>query len=330
MDPITQGALGAAWAQPAANGSRIRSATIVGCLSAMTPDLDLFIRSGRDPLLAIEFHRHFTHSLVFIPLGALICAALLYPFFKRDLSFPNCYGFSLLGFASHGILDAFTSYGTLLFWPFSDQRIAWDLISVVDPLFTIPLIVLVWLGARRRRREFGLVALAWCVCYLSFGYLQHQRAKGAAFELAASRGHAPAVVETKPSFANLFLWKTVYLHEERYYVDAVRVALGTTEYAGETRLALNLKRDFPWLEPASAQARDIERFRRFADDYLAVDSANPNLIVDLRYSLVPNRGSGLWGIELDAGASTEAHASYVTMRNRSFAEGRELLRMLFR
>jgi len=302
----------------------------MGGLSAMTPDLDLFIRSGTDPLLAIEYHRHFTHSLVFIPIGALICAALLYPLFKRQIAFGAAYGFCLLGFASHALLDAFTSYGTLLLWPFSHERIAWDLISVIDPLFTVPLIAMVFLGARRRRPVFAMLGIGWCVCYLGIGYFQHQRAGVAAGDLAASRGHTPALIETKPSLANLLLWKTIYVYQGQYYLDAVRVGTHVRVFDGEVRPVLDVQRDFPWLDDSSQQARDIERFRQFADGYLSLDSANPDLIVDLRYSLVPNRGSGLWGIELDADAAPDAHAAYVTMRNRSFAEGRELLRMLFR
>ena len=330
MDPISQAALGAAWAQPAARASRIPAATVIGCVSAMTPDLDLFIRSGTDPLLAIEIHRQFTHSLAFIPLGALICALLLHPLFKRQIEFRACYVFSLLGFASHGLLDACTSYGTQLLWPFSTERVAWDLISVMDPLFTIPLIGFVLLGARKGRSLFAMIGIAWCVLYIGLGYSQNQRAGLAAANLAATRGHAPESIATKPSFGNLLLWKSIYAYEGRYYIDAVRVGLRTSILEGEERLILDLERDFPWLASDSQQWRDVERFRNFADDYLAVDPSDPKLIVDLRYSLVPNRGEGFWGIELDAGASADAHAAYVTMRRRSIADGKELLRMLFR
>ena len=43
-----------------------------------------------------------------------------------------------MGYATHGLLDSCTSYGTQLFWPFSDVRVAWDTMSIVDPLFTVP------------------------------------------------------------------------------------------------------------------------------------------------------------------------------------------------
>jgi len=329
MDPVSQAALGAAWAKPAAKGETVRAAAAVGAVAGLAPDLDLLIRSGSDPLLALEFHRHFTHALAFVPVGALIVSLVLWPFVRRRLRFASCYAFSALGFASHGILDACTSYGTRLFWPFSDARIAFDLVSVVDPLVTIPLVVLVIYGVVRREPKLGLIGIGWCVGYLGLGLVQHERAAGAAAALAASRGHLPEAIEIKPAFGTNLLWKSFYEHDGRYYVDAVRVGLAAETLEGESLAKLELARDFPWLEPGTAQWRDVERFARFAQGYLAVDQSDASRIIDLRYSLVPNRGDGLWGLELDPVLPADAHAAYVTMRMRSAAEGRELLRMIF-
>jgi inner membrane protein len=321
--------LGAAWAQPAAKTSKVLPATLIGGISGMTPDLDLLIRSNSDPLLAIEFHRHFTHSLFFVPFGALICALSLYPIFKSALTFGHCYLFSVLGFASHGLLDACTSYGTLLLWPFSNNRIAWDLISVVDPLFTLPLIACVAVGALKARPVFALIGVGWCLAYLALGFLLHERAETAVRELASSRGHAPTAVAAKPSFGNLLVWKTLYAHDDRFFIDAVRVGISAKSFAGEQRRIPDIERDFPWLTADTQQARDIERFSWFTDGYLGVDPEKSNRLVDLRYSLVPNSANGFWGIELNPGADGDAHAAYVTMRFRSAEEGRQLLRMLF-
>lgn len=330
MDPFSQGVLGAACALPAARRPTLVAAGWVGGLSAMTPDLDLLIRSGSDPLLAIEFHRHFTHSLAFAPFGALLCTLLLYPLFKRLLSFRACYGFSLLGFASHGLLDACTAYGTLWLWPFSDSRIAWDLISVVDPLFTLPLFFCVVAGAFMRRPILAVTGIAWGIAYVGMGYVQHERAVAASKTLAVERGHTPAMIAAMPSFGNLLLWKTIYADDGQFFVDAVRASWGIKTFTGVDRPILDIARDFPWLDSASQQARDVERFRRFADGYIAVDPDRSNRIVDLRYSLVPNSANAFWGIEMDAQAARDQHVAYVTMRNRTTAEGRELLKMLFR
>jgi inner membrane protein len=330
VDPFSQGVLGAAWAQPAADRSKILAASLVGGASAMTPDLDLLIRSGTDPLLAVEFHRHFTHSLAFAPFGALLCALLLYPLFKATLGFRACYGFSLLGFLSHGLLDACTGYGTLWLWPMSHSRIAWDLISVIDPLFTLPLFGFVVAAAMRRRPVWAVAGILWCLCYIGLGYVQHERAVSAASALAADRGHAPVSIDAKPSLGNLLLWKTIYADSGRFFVDAVRVGVWVETFTGGERLILDLARDLPWLDSASQQATDVERFRWFADGYVALDPDRSNRIVDLRYSLVPNSMDAFWGIDLDPLSSPDDHVAYVTMRTRTMTEGRELLSMLFR
>lgn len=329
MDPVTHGALGAAWAQPAARESSFAPAALIGGASSLAPDLDFLIRSASDPLLAIEFHRHFTHALAFVPVGALLCAVVLYPLCGRRLGARAVYGFSLLGYASHGLLDTCTGYGTLLLWPFSDERIAWDLVSVVDPLVTIPLIALVMLGIVKRRARFAVIGIGWVLAYLCLGYIQSQRAAAVVDALAAARGHLPEAVGVKPTLGNVVLFRTLYVYGGRYYIDAVRVGLRSRVFEGVVRQTVDIERDFPWLSPDSQQWRDIERFRRFAEGYVALDPDAANRIIDLRYSLVPNRSDGFWGIELDPLASPDVHAAYVTMRARSTEEGMDLLRMLF-
>ena len=70
MDPISQGSLGATLAQTVAGREKIKAATLLGCFGGLAPDLDIFIQSPSDPLLFLEFHRQFTHSLFFIPFGS--------------------------------------------------------------------------------------------------------------------------------------------------------------------------------------------------------------------------------------------------------------------
>ena len=115
MDPISQGTVGAAFAQSTANKSNIIKIGIIGFLAGLAPDLDILIRSENDPILFLEYHRQFSHSLFFIPLGSLIVAILIFPLFKKSMSLKTIYVASFLGYASHGLLDACTSYGTLLF-----------------------------------------------------------------------------------------------------------------------------------------------------------------------------------------------------------------------
>ena len=328
MDPLSQATLGAAAAQSVINRADVARIGLIGALAGMAPDMDVLIQSSTDPLLQLEYHRQFTHSLVFIPIGALVCAITFWPFVRHHMSFKAVWLTSLAGYATHGLLDACTTYGTLLLWPFSDARIAWNTISVVDPLFTLPLLGLVIAAGVKKSQLIGRLGMAWVAFYLSIGVIQEERAMAAGEALAAQRGHAAAVVSAKPSFGNLLLWKTVYEYDEQFWVDAVRAGSSITIIEGDHIKRLNLTVAFPWLDPESQQARDVERFRWFSNDYLAVDRNDPLLVVDMRYSHLPNEIKGLWGIRLDPDAPTDEHVTWTARRSADSERFEQLWAML--
>ena len=329
MDPVSQGVVGAAAAQAFARPRQVAAAGLLGAFAGMAPDLDVLIRSSVDPLLFLEFHRQFTHSLVFIPLGAALCAAVLFPLVRRRCRAREAYLYCLLGFATHGLLDACTSYGTQLYWPFSDYRVAWSNISIVDPLFTLPMLVLVGLAARRGRVALARAACVWVALYLVVGLVQRDRAEAAGRAIARARDHAPVSVEAKPAFASLFLWKTIYEHAGRYYVDAVRVGGAPIHFPGQSTAKLVLARDLPWLAPGTQQARDVERFRWFSQDHLALDPGDPFEVIDIRYSMLPDRIDPLWGIRLDPAAPDDAFSRFVTQRRIGRGDRERMLEMMF-
>lgn len=330
MDPVTQGLLGASVPQAISNKKHLVAATVFGALSGMAPDIDSLIRSDTDPLLYLQYHRQFTHSLIFIPVGSLVCALLFYFTLARrwQISFGLTYLFCLLGYATHGLLDACTSFGTQLLWPFSDERFAWNTISIVDPLFSLPLLALVFTALYRRSPGYAQLALCWVVAYQSLGIIQHQRAAAAGAELAAQRGHTPLRLEVKPSFANLLLWKVIYEIDTGYYTDAVRAAPTLSVYRGSFVPRLEMARDLPWLDLASQQARDIERFAGFSGGYLSLDPDNPRRVIDMRYSLVPNEATGMWSIWLDPDASSDRYVILKQDRDTTGPRRETFTRML--
>ncbi|MDV7340919.1 metal-dependent hydrolase [Terasakiella sp. A23] len=331
MDPVTQGVIGAVVPQATRSKKHLFLAALFGWIAGMTPDLDTFIRSDHDPLLYLEYHRQFTHSLIFVPVGGLICGSLLYLFLGKrwGLSFKQSLLFCTLGYATHGLLDAATSYGTMLFWPFSDLRVAWSFISIIDPLFTLPILILVILAAWKDHVRYSQIALGWMVLYLSFGALQNFRATQAGLNLITQRDHEARIIDAKPSFGNLMVWKVIYREGDTYHVDAVRTGWNTTIFEGTTIKALDIDRDFPWLDKSSTQAKDIERFRWFSKGFIAKDPIHENRIIDLRYSIVPNEINALWSIKLSKEANHEDHARFITHRRAGPAERKILLDMIF-
>ena len=328
MDPLSQGVLGGSASLSISNRSHIIIAICCGVLAGMAPDLDAFIRSDQDPLLYLEYHRQFTHSLIFIPFGALICALLFRISFARRLQFKRVYLYCFVGYATHGLLDSCTTYGTQLFWPFSNTRVAWHTISIIDPVFTIPLVLLVFLGAVKKSKHLGRIALCWALSYLLFGAWQGQRAQTFGEELARSRGHSSDSVEAKPSFANTLVWKIIYEADGYYYVDAVRLGWQAKLYPGRTIPKLDLQTDLPWLDLSSQQARDVERFRWFSNDHLALSTEQANFIIDMRYSMLPNQVTGMWGIKLFPYKTPNEHVEFIWNRRATQKDTAALLNMI--
>jgi inner membrane protein len=317
LDPLTQGLLGGALALSAANKKESRLATAIGFTAALPADADILIGASNDPLLNIEFHRHFTHSLIFIPIGALIIASILWLLLRKRIGFKSIYFYALLGYATSGLLDACTSYGTHLLWPFSDERIAWSIIAVIDPVFTLVLLIALILGFKYYTPGSARVGLALAGIYLLLGLLQHQNALEFARELAAQRGHDAQRILVKPTLANLILWRSVYQSGDVFYVDAIRVGPGSNRfYTGGSARMFVPERDLPNLPQDSVLARDIERFYRLSNDFVAPDPGRDNVLIDIRYSMLPTSVTPMWGIDINLASPTE-HAKFRVYRDRS-------------
>lgn len=312
MDPITHALLGACTAQAVLdapkrnfvdrlvpNPSR-RHLWLVGALGGLLPDLDVLIRSGNDPLLAIEFHRHFTHALAFIPLGGLL-AALPWLLFRSQRSrWQVLWLAGILGYATHGLLDACTNYGTHLLWPFSDERTAWHWITTVGPLLTLILLIGLVVSVRRRARGVALGTVLLGVTYVGAAAVQQERAFEVQREIAAARGHEIARGEIFPTVGNPFVWRSLYEAGGVLYTDRVRVMKETQWKAGHAiqLLALNSlsaeKQKHPRINA------DFERFRYFSAGWIARANSDPSIIGDARYSLSTERFEPIWGVRFHA------------------------------
>ncbi len=318
MDILTQALLGGVVAQAASRKSEIKVATGVGCGAALLADLDTLIRASSDPLLNIEFHRYFTHSLLFIPLGGLLAALLVWPFLQQRLSFKRLLFYTLLGYATHGLLDAATSYGTHLLWPFSDLRTAWGIIAIIDPIFSGILLLAMVVGLRRGTAPSSRLGLVLAASYLMLGVWQNDSASQVTLRLAEQRGHQIERMLVKPTLANLLLWRSIYESNGIFYVDAIRLGIFADNriYSGGQAKRFVLNRDIPRLEQTSVLRHDIERFLYFSDDYVIADPDRENVLIDIRYSMLANGLKPIWGIDMSVASSTQ-HAQFVNYRDRS-------------
>ena len=161
------------------------------------------------------------------------------------------------------------------------------------------------------------------------GVCLHNVAINVGKEIAEQRGQIVTRIKAKPSFGNLILWKTIYETDDRFYVDATNL-LFSKIISGESIKKLNLKKDFPWLKEESQQYKDVERFKWFSNDFLAVNPNNKNQIVDIRYSGIPNEIGGLWGIQLNPNKHNHEHVEFKSMRSASIERFKVLRDMILK
>lgn len=298
MDPLTQGLLGAAAAHVVSGRRLGRRALLIGAVGGVLPDADVFIRSAADPLLAVEVHRQFTHALAFIPFGGFIAALPWLVRKSNRAAWKTIAGAAIAGYATHGLLDACTTYGTQLFWPFSDARVAWDTISVIDPIFTLMLLAGTIVAAIRRSPRSAAVALALCLAYLAAGAVQRGRASRVQERLAATREHPIVRGKVFPTIGNNLVWRSLYRSGDTLYVDRIRVPwFGEAHFSPGTSVR---SVDEDGLDPAERSVprivADFRRFRWFSDGWLARDANDPSVIGDVRYSMRTDAFDAIWGI----------------------------------
>lgn len=328
MDIVTHGILGALSAMAVSKNRHLRQASVCGLVAGLLPDADVFIRSATDPLLTLQYHRHFTHSLLFAPLGAMLASLFLWLVFRKQLRWRQVYGFALVGYLSAILLDVGTSYGSHLFWPFIDSAVELSIIAVADPLFSV--VLLLGLGASLYWRVCRPVRMALMLAgvYLALGAVQHWRVEGVALQLAQQRGIEPERILVKPTMGNILLWRAMTVTEQTVLSDGVRVGLfaPTKIYMGdETPLVRPL--DWQSLPSDSPAYGQLQRFYHLANQLVVKHPSHKTLYGDARYAMLPTSNAPLWGIVINPEKPFEP-VRFVTRRELTPEKRQQFVDML--
>lgn len=173
MDPITHGLSGAVLARTGFRNKYGIATTWIFIVSAMLPDID-WVYSLAGEFAYLKHHRGFTHSLIGGAALAFVNSLIFYHFssLKR---YWLIFRFSLAGIYIHIFLDLITSYGTQIFWPFTDHRYSLDTIFIIDLILTGILLLPLIIGAIRKEREwfYARVSLVLLTCYIAFAGINH-------------------------------------------------------------------------------------------------------------------------------------------------------------
>ena len=294
MDSLTQIVLGAACGELVL-GKRIgNKALLFGAIGGTIPDLDVFIGGWLygNEIDAMAFHRGFMHSILFAFLGSFFFGWITFKLYNKGkrvetTTLKNWIWLYFLAIFTHPILDSFTPYGTQLFLPFSNYRVAFNNISVVDPLYTLPflvcLIVAMFYNRKRTRRATWVKA----GIYISSAYMLFTLGNKIYVDTVFKDSFDKAGVtysrySTQPTIFNNVLWYGVAETEKEYKVGFY--SLFDKKRSVDTILTIPKNRKL-----LDVNHPDIKTLIWFSNGYynLAPMDASKNIqYLDLRYPLL--------------------------------------------
>lgn len=224
MDSLTQIALGAAVGEAVAGKKAGNKAVLWGAIAGTIPDLDVVAGKFMTTVDALVFHRGMTHSILFALIISPLLGYLIKQIYKNDqVSWKRWTLLVFLGLTTHALLDCFTTWGTQLFWPFTDYRVAWKSIFVIDPLYTLPLLIcMVWIlflnKNSQKRRKLIIIGLTVSSSYLLLTLAVKHHINNI-FDNSFQRNQmAMTRFDTKPTPLNIILWNVTAEEKEGYYI----------------------------------------------------------------------------------------------------------------
>ncbi|MBT8271532.1 MAG: metal-dependent hydrolase [Bacteroidia bacterium] len=294
MDSITQIVLGAACGEIAMGKKIGNKAMLFGAIGGTIPDMDVFV--GRwlfsNEIDINAFHRGFMHSIVFAILAAIIlgwAVHRLYDKGKRQNSTTvrDWHWLFFLSIFTHPLLDSFTPYGTQLFLPFTNYRVAFNTISVVDPLYTVPfLLCLITAMFFRRntkwRKAFVRTGLFLSSFYLTLTIINKLYIDSVFKQTLKDKGIAYDRYQCQPSILNNILWYGIAESEDGFHTAYYSLFDREEKFSNWHLLPKNHE-----LLPVEHQ--DIKTLRWFSKDFFNLYPAQEAGMFqynDLRYPLL--------------------------------------------
>ena len=230
MDTLTHALSGALLARATWNpnkpGLTLRHRTLVGFLVAAFPDLDYILRLLNDNLLVyLNYHRGITHSVLMLPIWALILAVIFSRLLRTSNDWRPYYLLCCLSIGIHIAGDLITSYGTMIFAPVADTRVWLDTTFIIDPYFS--LIIIIGLTVSYLKSNVRLYAgsgLLILTAYIGIQHWAHERAIEIGRSAAAEHWWHNATISAIPQPLSAFNWKIIIEHKQHYHSAMIKLS----------------------------------------------------------------------------------------------------------
>ncbi|MDC1161902.1 metal-dependent hydrolase [Tenacibaculum sp.] len=308
MDSLTQIVLGAACGEMVLGKKIGNRAILFGAIGGTIPDLDVVLGSlfYSNEIDKLAFHRGFMHSIVFAILASVIIGVIVYKLYdskgrKGMTTVKDWINLFLLSILTHPLLDSFTPYGTQLFLPFSDYRVAFNNISVIDLLYTLPFLICLTIAMFYNRKDKRRRLWAKSGVYISSIYMLFTLGNKLYMDTVFERSFKKAKINytrysIQPTILNNFLWYGIAETEDSYEV-AFYSLFDKDNYA---KKIIRLPKNHELLD---MNEPDLKTLAWFSNDYYnlkILDSSKNIRYNDLRYPILneENVNSSVFSFEL--------------------------------
>lgn len=233
---------------------------------------------------------------IFVPtlaLGALLGYRLWRDYFRRDLravqaGYMTWVALFFWSIFTHPILDCFTNYGTQIWQPFSDQRVAWNTVSIVDPIYTLPFGVFLIVAATLRRESqarywWNWAGIVWSCFYLGLTLLNKQRVNAYFEQSLQAADIRTARYMTNPAILTNTVWYGVAEADDAFYFGLIGLKDCKPGFDTLSRLPKNHQ----LLAAIPPDNRSLKFLRWFSNGYFNVYQRHPDTLIvnDLRFGL---------------------------------------------
>lgn len=218
MDSLSQIALGSAVAIGVmGHRTAVWKAATWGAVAGTLPDLDVVVDHG-DALLNMVLHRAESHSLFWLTLFSPWLAWIVSRVHREGPLFRRWWLALWLVLITHPLLDAMTVYGTQLLLPFTNHPFGVGSIFIIDPAYTLPLVVGVVAALRMTEPTRGLRwnagGLVLSTAYLAWSALAQEHVEQQARTSLREQGLSAEQVLVTPAPFQTLLWRVVALPDD--------------------------------------------------------------------------------------------------------------------
>lgn len=360
MDSLTQIVLGAACGEIALGRKIGNRALLFGAIGGTIPDLDvifgnLFFSNSIDQL---AFHRGFMHSILFAVISPFLFGWITFKLYDREKGFMHAVLFTVfnpflskwlkgklynvgkrtgttnlrdwillyfLAVFTHPILDSFTPYGTQLFLPFSDYRVAFNNISVADPFYTLPFLVCIIVVMFFKRNTKARINWNRLGLYISSAYMLFTIGNKLYMDTVFEQSFEKSGIEfsrfsTQPTILNNVLWYGIAETKEDYKV-AFYSLLDKSAFADSI---ISLPKNHHLLNMSEPDLKTLDWFSNGYYNLALIDSSKNIRYNDLRYPLLnaKDKNSSVFSFELEKNGTRWENHRYIdeSFKNTSFSE----------